>query len=342
MQALVYHGPNQLRYEKVPDPIPKKGEVKLRVKAVGICGSDVHGYLGLTGRRIPPMIMGHEFSGVVEELGPEVSGVRVGDRVAGFPFGFDGTCPTCQRGDFTHCENRILYGVLTDNGANADYLSVTQGGCIPLAEQVSFAEGALIEPLTVGYHAVSHVPDAKLAGKTIFLVGAGTIGLMTLACLKMKNPAQIIVSDLGANRLRVAKQMGADHVLDPKAVDVVAKVRDLTHGLGADVVFEAVGASVTVQQAMSALRPEGTAVWIGNNQKMVEVNMQEVVTRELTILGTNAFSLNTFKTAADLVNSGRVNVKPLLSHQAPMGEGAKIFAQLAKDPGEWIKVVLVN
>ncbi len=342
MKALRYHGPNQLRYEDVPDVSPRAGEVKIRVRAVGVCGSDVHGYLGITGRRIPPMTMGHEFSGEVEQVGGGVTNVKPGDRVACFPFGFDGTCDTCKRGDFTMCENRITYGVLEDDGAFADYLAVTSGTCLKLADHVSFEEGALIEPLTVSYHAVNRLPESHIAGKTVALIGTGTIGLLTLACIKMKNPARLIVSDLGDNRLAVAKSMGADYVFNPRRDDVPAKMLELTDGVGADTVFEAVGATKTVQTAMSSLRRNGYAVWIGNSERFVEVNMQEVVTRELTITGTNSISLADFTKAAELINAGKVNVKPIISETLAMAEGPAVFKKLAEDPGDWIKVVLVN
>jgi Threonine dehydrogenase and related Zn-dependent dehydrogenases len=342
MKALRYHGPKELRYEDVPDVSPRSGEVKLRIRAVGICGSDVHGYLGITGRRIPPMTMGHEFSGEIVELGEGVDGLTVGDRVACFPFGFDGTCDTCRRGDFTLCENRILYGVLTDDGAFADYLCVTQGTCIKLADSVSFEAGSLIEPLTVAYHATGRIPADMIRGKNVLLVGAGTIGLMTLLCLKKRGAAQILVSDLGDSRLELAKRMGATHVFNPSRDDVPAKAFELTGGMGVDAAFEAVGATPTVQAAMSSLRRGGMAVWIGNSQKIIEVNMQEVVTRELTITGTNAFSLETFKEAARMINDGEVDVSPIISRVAPMAEGVELFRTLAENPGDLIKVVLGN
>lgn len=342
MKALRYHGPGILKYEDVPDVAPKKGEVRLRVRAVGICGSDVHGYLGITGRRIPPMTMGHEFSGEVVELGEGVTKAAVGDRVAVFPFGFDGTCDTCRRGDFTHCEHRILYGVLTDDGAFADYLCVTEGTCVKLAPTTPFEAGALIEPLTVSYHAVDRCPDALYAGKTVLIVGAGMIGLAALLGVKRKNPARIIMSDVADNRLALAKKLGATDTLNPMRDDVPAKVMEMTGGTGADIGLEAVGAAKTVQTLMSSLRLNGHAVWIGNNQRMIEVNMQEIVTRELTVTGTNSFSLAEFQNSANDINTGKVDVSPVISAKLPMSQGPETFEKLHKNPGDWIKAVLVN
>ncbi|MCC8190837.1 MAG: galactitol-1-phosphate 5-dehydrogenase [Planctomycetes bacterium] len=341
MKALVYHGPGILRYEDVPDVQPAPGEVKIRPRAVGICGSDVHGYLGLTGRRTPPMIMGHEFAGVVEEVGAGVADFRPGDRVTAYPVWFCGECGPCGAGNVHLCDTRRQYGVLSENGAFADALSVPAKCCYKLADSVSFETGSLMEPLAVAYRAVGHAGRDRIAGKNVFLVGTGTIGLLALACVRLYDPASIIVSDLSDARLDIAKRMGATHVLNPGREDVREAVLTLT-GCGADTAFEAVGAAVTVQQAMAALRPGGTAVWIGNNKPMIEVNMQEIVTRELTVLGSFLYNFEEFKTVVGLLNDGKIDAAPMLSHIAPMADGPAMFEKLHQDPGDWIKVVLTN
>ena len=342
MKGLVYHGPNILRYEDVPDVSPAEGEVKIRSKAVGICGSDVHGYLGLTGRRTPPMIMGHEFAGVVEELGPGVTSLKVGDRVAPYPVYFCEHCGPCRDGKPHLCVNRRQYGVLSENGAFADFVCVPAKCCFKLADNVSFETGSLMEPLAVAYRAVGRAGRELITGRNVFMVGTGTIGLLALACVKLLEPAKIIVSDLSDSRLEIAKKMGADEVVNPSRENPAEAVKKLTGGAGADVSFEAVGASVTVQQAMSALRQSGTAVWIGNNKPMVEVNMQEIVTRELTVYGTFLYGFDEFKAVVELLNEGKIDATPILSKIAPMCEGPELFAKLAKDPGDWIKVVLTD
>ena len=341
MKGLVYHGPNILRYEDVADVKPAAGEVKLKPMAVGICGSDVHGYLGLTGRRTPPMIMGHEFSGVIEELGAGVTGFKPGDRVTAYPVWFCEECGPCKQGNVHMCEGRRQYGVLTENGAFADSLCVPAKCCFKLEDHVSYETGSLMEPLAVAYRAVGRAGRERIKGKKVFMVGTGTIGLLALACVKLYEPEMIIVSDLSDSRLEVAKKMGATHVVNPSREDVVDSVRKLTV-CGADTAFEAVGAAPTVQQAMSSLRQGGTAVWIGNNKPMIEVNMQEIVTRELTVFGSFLYNFDEFKTVVGLLNEGKINADPMLSKIAPMCEGPAMFEKMAKDPGDWIKVVLTN
>ena len=341
MKALVYYGPEDLRLAEIADSKPAPGEALIRVRACGICGSDVHGYLGITGRRIPPMVMGHEFSGEVAEVGEGVTGIKVGDRVAPYPVIFCGDCEPCRQGDVHVCLHKKALGVLECNGAMAEYVSLPAKLLFKLADAVSFEVGSMMEPLAVSYRGVNHAGD--LTGKSVFIVGAGTIGLLAMAVVKMRNPARIFVSDLSDIRLGVAKKMGADTILNPSKDSVCDIINRETGGVGVDVAFEAVGATPTVQQAMAGLRVGGTAVWIGNSAKMIQINMQEIVTRELRVFGTFLYTFKEFGDVADLLNSGKLNVEPMISLKAPMMErGVELFARLAKDPGPLIKVILNN
>jgi L-iditol 2-dehydrogenase len=340
MKALVYHGPEILKWEEIANVSPKEGEVLIQVKAVGICGSDVHGYMGITGRRIAPMVMGHEFSGIVAAVGAGVTTVKPGDRVAPYPVVYCGECEFCRQGNVHICLNKTAFGVLECNGAMAEYICVPDKLIFKLADEVSYAVGSMMEPMAVSYRGVNNAGD--LSGKNVLIVGAGTIGLLALAIVKMRNPAKVFVSDLSDNRLAVASQMGADFAINPNSHDLQALVKEETGGLGVDVAFEAVGATPTVQQAMSALKVGGTAVWIGNSAKMINVNMQEIVTRELKVVGTFLYTLKEFGAVVDLLNSGKINVEPMISMETPMENGPALFAKLAKDPGPMIKVVLTN
>ncbi len=340
IKGLVYHGPKILKWEDVNDVEPKADEVKIRVKAVGICGSDVHGYLGLTGRRISPMIMGHEFSGIIVDVGKDVREFREGDRVAPYPVDFCGECEMCREGSFHLCCNKKQFGVLNVNGAFAEYICIPGKLCFKLEDDVSFSVGSLVEPLSVAYRAVNRAAD--LTGKTVLIVGAGTIGLLVLACAKMKNLARIIVSDISDSRLEKALSMGANTVINPKNKNFKEVIDSVTDGSGVDVALEAVGASPTVQQAMSALHFGGTAIWIGNSSKMIEINMQEVVTRELRVYGSFLYSFDEFAHVVDLLNRKELSVSALISLEAVMNEGPELFKRLADDPGSLIKVVLTD
>ena len=313
MKALVYEGPNKLNYTDVPDVSPVKGEVKLRIKACGICGSDVAGYQGLTGRRIEPMIMGHEFCGEVVEMAEGTGKLKVGDLVAVYPVNFCGECEMCKKGDVHLCLNKRSYGVLAENGAFADYLCVPEKCCFPVAKGVSPTIGSLMEPLAVAYRGVGHLGD--VTGKSVFLAGTGTIGLLAMVCTKIKGAGKIFVSDMDDARLEVAKSLGADVTINPSREDPKAVVFEHTGGMGADCAIEAVGIAPTVQQVMSVLRFGGKAVWIGNNRKMIEMNMQEVVTRELSIFGSFLYGYQEFGEVVNLLNEGKLNVQPLISKE---------------------------
>jgi len=340
MKAVVYERPNVLNYKDVPDVIPKKNEVKIRVKACGICGSDVHGYLGITGRRIPPMIMGHEFAGEIAETGADVKEYKKGDRVAVYPVDFCGHCEMCKKGDVHLCLNKRAFGVLDIDGALAEYICVSKKCCFPIRDEVPYTIGSLVEPLAVSYRGVAHA--GNIGGKTVLLVGTGTIGLLALACVKMKHAGKIIVSDLSDGRLQVAKEMGADVIINPGREDFNTRILEETKGAGVDVAIEAVGAAPTVQQAMSALRFAGTAVWIGNNKPMIEINMQEIVTRELSVHGSFLYGYEEYKTVVELLNENKINVAPLISAEIHLDEAPKYFEQLAHAPGNLIKVVIVD
>ena len=200
-------------------------------------------------------------------------------------------------------QNKRAFGVLDCNGAMAEYVAIPARLLFKLADQVSYDVGSMMEPLAVSCRAVNHADD--LAGKSVIIVGAGTIGLLALALVKMRGPAKIFVSDLSDSRLEVAKRMGADITVNPARDDLGVIVKEQTDGRNLDVAFEAVGATPTVQQAMACLKFGGTAVWIGNSAKMITINMQEIVTRELKVRGTFLYSKKEFGEVAQMLNSGQ-------------------------------------
>ncbi|HBR04006.1 MAG TPA: galactitol-1-phosphate 5-dehydrogenase [Ruminiclostridium sp.] len=338
MKALRYLEPNKLEIQDIAKPSPKKNEVLLRVRSCGICGSDVHGYLGLTGRRTPPMTMGHEFSGEIVEVGADVKSLKAGDRVAPYPVDFCEECDMCKKGDFHLCKNKRQFGVLTVDGAFAEYICLPEKLCFRIADNVSFDVASLMEPLAVAYHGVGRAGSLK--DRTVLIVGAGTIGLLALACIKMQKPSKIFVSDLSDFRLGMAKKMGADVLINSSKYELRQIIDRETGGKGVDMAFEAVGATASVKSAMSALAFGGTAVWIGNNKPLIEVNMQEIVTRELKVYGSFLYSLNDFKTVVDHLNNEELDVSEVISLNIPLEKAPDLFDKLAHDPGALIKVIV--
>lgn len=340
MKALVYYGPEDLRFTEIEDLKPAENEVLIRIKACGICGSDVHGYMGITGRRIAPMVMGHEFAGVVHAAGENAKKYNIGDRVTVQPVNFCGKCVFCQQGLTNMCTNKKFLGVLDVNGAMAEYVCIPEHLIYRLPNSMSYIQGAMLEPLAVAYRAVKNCPS--LEGKNVLIVGAGTIGLLALQLVRLQNPHKVFVTDLSDFRLETAKRIGADITINPSKKKIEEIILNATEQNGIDVAIEAVGVSATVQQAMSVLKTGGTCKWIGNSAKMINLNMQDVVTRELNISGTYIYTHEEFGEVVELLASGKIDVEAIISKKVTLEEGIGIFKQLSKDASELIKVVIVD
>jgi len=322
---------------EIPAPEPGPGEVIVAVKATGVCGSDVHGFTGSTGRRIPPMVMGHEFSGVISAVGPGVTGHRVGDRVVVQPIITCGKCVNCLAGMPNICTNRRGLGMMSTNGSNAEAVAVPQQLLYDLPDEVPWEQGALVEPLSVAMHAANMSPIRLM--DTVVILGAGTIGLLTLLACRLKGAGAVIVSDLSPHRLEVARRLGADAAVNPVQEDLAAVVRKYAGEAGAPVVIEAVGITATARQSLELVRPGGHVTWIGNAAPTIEIGMQQVVTREITVRGVYAFNVE-FGRAIEALRSRRVDVTPIIEQIAPLEAGPQIFHDLAKGALDAVKVVL--
>jgi L-iditol 2-dehydrogenase len=340
MKALILKEYGHLSYEEAPEPAIGPGEALIRVAVCGICGSDVHGMDGSTGRRLPPLIMGHEAAGVIAALGEGVTGWSAGDRVTFDSTIFCGECRFCRRGQINLCDHRRVLGVSCDEyrqqGAFAEFVTVPTRTLYRLPEDLSFTRAALVEPLSVALHAVSSAP-VSLNDRAV-VMGAGVIGLLLVQLLRAAG-CEVISVDLDPGRLALARELGARHVLQADQSDVAAEVRALTHGHGADLAFEAVGRAPAVAVAIQSLRKGGHLTLIGNLAPRVEIPLQAVVARQLTLVGSCA-SAGEYPTCLDLMARGVVEVDPLISAVAPLAEGTAWFARLgAGEPG-LMKVVL--
>lgn len=336
MKALLYEGPWQMPLREVERPEPGPEDVVVSVQAAGICGSDVHGFTGFTGRRQPPLVMGHEFGGVIAAVGERVGDFEIGDRVVVQPLLTCGKCENCRAGLANICTNRSGLG-MNVNGAYAEAVRVPQKLLHRLPAGMSWEQSALVEPLAVGLRAVNRTPIALI--DTVVIVGAGAIGLTTLIAARLRGAGTIIVTDLSPHRLELARRLGADVTVNVKESDPVAVVHEYSDGLGAHAAIEAVGVTATVQQSLALVRAGGHVTWIGNSQPDVELNMQQVVTRELTIRGTYGFN-EEFGRAIAAIDSGRVDVRPLIEKVAPLADGPALFQALAQGTLDAVKVIL--
>lgn len=341
MKALILKEYNQLVYEDVPMPQPGPGDVLVQVKACGICGSDVHGMDGSSGRRIPPVIMGHEASGVVSQMGPGVAGWAEGDRVT-----FDSTVYPLddwytRQGLYNLSDGRQVLGVSCEDyrrhGAFAEYVAVPQHILYRVPDSVSFNQAAMVEPISVSLHAFNLTP-LQLHDSAL-VVGSGMIGLFMVQILRAAGCSQIIAIDLEDRKLELASRLGATAVLNPGRDNIPESVRGLTDGRGADVAFEAVGISATVKTALENVRKGGTVTLIGNISRSVELPLQWVVTRQIRLQGSCGIR-GEYPAALGMLEKGIIKVDDLIGATAPLADGAEWFQRLYAPGNDLMKVIL--
>ena len=341
MQALVLENARDLRMRDIPEPEVGAQDVLIHVKACGICGSDVHGYDGTTGRRIPPLVMGHEAAGVVARIGAEVHSFCACDRVT-----FDSTiscgkCLFCSKGDVNLCDNRKVLGVSCGDyrrdGAFAEYVSVPQHVVYGLPESFPFEKAALIEAVSITVHAAKIT--AIEPGDSAVVIGAGMIGLLAVQALRVYGCSKIVAVDLEESKLALARSLGADETLLAADPDLLAKLKAATEGRGPDIAMEVVGVQKSVLTAIDSVRRGGTVTLVGNLAPVVEIPLQTVVTRQLRLLGSCA-SAGEYRECIHLMNTGAINVDPLIFALAPLSEGAEWFNRLYARELGLMKVIL--
>lgn len=341
MKALVLKQYRQFAIEDFPVPALQPDEVLVRVRACGICGSDVHGMDGSSGRRIPPIIMGHEAAGVIAEIGSAVEGWKQGERVTFDSTVSCGECWYCRRGEVNLCDNRRVLGVSCGDyrrqGAFAEFIAVPARILYRLPENLSFEQAAMVEAVSVAVHAVERAPlslDASVA-----VVGTGMIGLLVVQALRAMGCGEIIAIDLDKEKLKLASKFGATHALEAGEPELQQKIRALTSGRGVDAAFEAVGMGATVKTAIDSVRKGGSVTLIGNLKPQVELPLQTVVTRELALIGTCA-SAGEYPACLGLIANGKINVTDFISATPPLEEGPRWFERLYAGEKGLMKVLL--
>jgi L-iditol 2-dehydrogenase len=338
MKALLLSQYRHLELADIPTPVPGLGEVLVRVAACGICGSDVHGFDGSSGRRIPPIVMGHEAAGIVAQVGDAVTSFKKGDRVTFDSTVYCGECANCLRGNINLCDRREVLGVSCGDyrraGAFAEFISVPGRIVHQLPLQLSFAEAALLEPLAVALHAVSLVPVIRES--TALVVGAGMIGLLLQQALRVAGYSQIFVADPDETRLALSNKLGATATLRDHISETIA---ELTSGEGVDLAIEAVGKTEAVNTAIDSVRKGGSVVLVGNVSPSISLPLQKVVSRQLQLQGSCA-SAGEYPKAIQFMASGAIQVKPLISAVAPLADGPQWFERLYSREPNLMKVVL--
>jgi len=333
-------GDGAVELVNVPKPSLSYGQVLVEVKAAGICGSDIHFFRGSYDHLLnPPVILGHEFSGVVAELGPGVDGLAVGTRVTVETHAkVCGRCRFCNTGQYNLCMQRVAFGYGT-NGAFTDYVAVPANRAHVLPVNVSFEEGALTEPTAVVHHAlIDRTPN--IPGSTIVILGPGPIGLLTLQMARNLGINMAIVTGLSSDRMRldVARKLGAGVAIDVEKEDPVTTVRGLTNGVGADIVFETSGSAPAMRQAIQMVRNGGQITRIGHGAGEMKVDLDPITVRQITLQGTFSHIWGNWEGSLQAVSSGKVSVRDLITHRFPISEWKRSFEMMERQ--ESIKIIL--
>ena len=319
------------RFELVDMPVPEINdhEVLVRIKATGICGSDVHGMDGSTGRRIPPIVMGHESAGEVAAVGASVTEWKVGDRVNFDPTFYCGECDYCHRGETNLCNNRQVPGVSCNeyrrNGAFADYMVVPSRNLYRLPDNMTYEQAAMVEPVSVALHGVNLL--RMKPGDRVAVVGVGMIGFLIVQVLKAKGAGEVIAVDIDQKKLDLALTMGADSACKSSA------------GMELDCAIEAVGITPTVDMALRSVRKGGTVSLVGNMSPAVEIPLQILVQRELSVYGSCGSQLD-FPESIELIASGAVKVDPMITAQISLDQAKEYFDRLYNQDPTLMKVIV--
>lgn len=336
MRQAVMTEPGKILFREVDVPEVGEGQIKIKIKNIGVCGSDIHVYHGQHPYTSYPVVQGHEISAEVIEVGKGVEGIEPGDRVTIQPQVVCGKCFPCQNGMYHVCEELKVMGFQT-TGMASDYFVVDADKATILPESLSYEEGAMVEPLAVAVHAVRRVPSVE--GLNVLVIGGGPIGNLVAQTAKAFGAANIVVSELSETRLKMAEQCGLD--------TINSKREDLVEGIGrhfgerkADVIFECVGSSFTVAQSIEVARKGSTVVIVGVVPDLTKVNMGFVQDHELTVLGSAMYQAVDFDRAVDLINAGKVDLKSLITNRVRFEDYAEAYSIIDNEKDRVMKVLI--
>lgn len=341
MRVAIMEGIGKMGFTQRPIPTPKEDEVLVKLEYVGICGSDMHYYeTGAIGDFVvePPFVLGHEPGGTVVEVGSKVTHLKVGDRVALEPGKTCGHCRYCREGKYNLCPDVVFFATPPVDGVFQEYVAHQADLCFKLPDNVSTLEGALIEPLAVGFHAAIQ-GDAHLGQKAV-VMGAGCIGLVSLMALKARGVQEVYVVDVMDKRLDKALELGATAVINGKKEDVVVRLNELTGGMGTDLAIDTAGSEFTVRQAIMAAAKGSTIVLVGYS-RTGEMNMPTdfILNKELTLKSVFRYR-HIYPIAIEAVASGKVNLKGIVSNIFPLSDIQNAMDESIRNKADIVKSVI--
>jgi L-iditol 2-dehydrogenase len=338
VHAAVWYGGKDVRIEELPIPRVNNRDVLVKVKSSGICGSDLHAFEGRSKRRVPPLVMGHEFAGIVADAGVDVQDFRNGDRIVVEPKLSCGKCDACRNGKTNICSDLKFIGLHAPGGF-AEYVKVPAEDCHKLPDDVSFDEASIIEPLAVAIHALEITPKKT---DDLLVIGAGVVGLLITMVAAKTTGRNVIVSDVFDYKLELAKKLGASVAINSKSRSLSEKVVELTIGKGVDAVIEAVGIQQTLQQAMTAVKKGGHVTVTGLQEQEMLIDVMKLVNHEITLRGGYLYTTADFEASLSLAASKALPLSALVTHAFPLTEISKAVAALTNPTEEPIKILLTQ
>lgn len=337
MKALVWTAPRRAELQDLKDPDPKTGEVVVRVRASGVCGSDLLGYLGKSKKRVPPLVLGHEIAGEVAAVGAGARDLPIGAAVTILPLHTCGGCRACRRGRTNLCPERLLLGMNLPGGF-AGAVVASRANVFPVPSGVEALAASMAEPLATPLNFFESRVRGPVESAAVF--GAGTQGLLALQLARRAGAARVFVLDPNPARREVAARLGATHAVDPAAGDPVEAVLRATEGEGCDVVVDAAGFTTTRRQAVRICARGGTVGLIGLHDVESPFDCMDVIGREVTVQGVYGYTAPQFEKALALIAAKAVDVTSWV-RSFPLADGARVLEQLADRPGDLIKASLV-
>lgn len=335
MKALVYTGPRTVELRDLVDPVIGPGDVRVRIRAAGVCGSDLHGFLGRSRKRVPPLVLGHEFCGEIAAAGSGLSGFSVGDAVAVYPIVSCGNCRYCKTDRENLCPEKLIYG-LDFHGGLAEYVTAPARCLFRIPSGMSFIAGSLVEPLANAVHALGRCGDVR--GRRGLIYGAGPIGMLCALVAKHRGAESLAMVDRNPLRLAKMKELAADLTIDASSDDPVRAVLEWTGGQGVDFAIDAVGNAQCRQNAIAATATGGMVLCIGLEEEVCAVDTRTVVTREVDLRGAYAYTRADFAEALSILDRKLLPCEALVTRTV-LAEGQSIFEDLASGQSSIMKAV---
>ena len=341
MKVLVYQEPWKMSMQDLPRPVLQPGEVLIKMESVGICGSDVHGFTGESGRRAPGMVMGHEVVGRIVETAPDVTTPKVGQRVTVFNV-LSEHAPTPEEGDPSFLNKRVVGVNLGTRGAMAEYLAIPSANAIPASEDIAAEVSVLAEPVAVALHGFHRLAEKSIKPHKIVIIGSGTIGLCCLLVAKSLGFQDVTVVDLISDKLQRAKNFGGNTLLiEMKSTpdDVAGQIKEKL-GVYPDLVVDAVGVKASFDQAFQMVSEKGNLLLIGNLAKSVELPLQDLVSKEISLVGTYGFDLKAFRQGVETLPEFKDQLQTFIEGHCTLEETPEVMTALAKGERKALKIVI--